>query len=160
MWKSKTAADTKKIAETILAEQVQGEKGREQLKSGAIVLALHGNLGAGKTAFTKCIAELLGIGEVITSPTFVIQKRYEVGGGSTAAVSAGEVRTLIHIDAYRLQSGAELARLQWEELLSTPGTLVCLEWPELVADVVPADAIHLHFNLEGEERTIGLSPRI
>lgn len=155
MWKSKTVADTKKIAETILAEHVQSEKGREVLKKGAFVLALHGNLGAGKTAFTKCIAELLGINEVITSPTFVIQKRYEVGAGQAA--NEGNITSLIHIDAYRLQSGEELARLQWEELLSAPGTLVCLEWPELVESVVPTDALHVYFKIDGEERTIAFN---
>lgn len=151
MWKSKTLADTKKIAETILNERVLSEKGREQLKGGAFVLALHGNLGAGKTAFTKCVAELLGVTEVVNSPTFIIQKRYSV---PESAGTYSAIKTLIHIDAYRLQNGQELARLQWEELMTTPGTLVCLEWPELVADVVPADACHLYFNLEGEERTV------
>ena len=65
-------------------------------KSGASILALYGDLGAGKTTFTQTLGEILGIKEDITSPTFVIMKRYQTANES--------FRSLIHIDAYRLNS--------------------------------------------------------
>jgi len=99
----------------------------------ATLVALSGELGAGKTAFTKAVAKALGVEEVVTSPTFVLEKIYALPEGSA-------FKRLIHIDAYRLDSGAELAPLGFDELMTDPGNLVFLEWPEKVADALPAPA--------------------
>ena len=71
------------------------------LKEGATTVGLKGNLGSGKTTFSQFVAEELGIDEQITSPTFVIQKRYKIQ-------NSDKFDTLIHIDAYRLSFGEEL----------------------------------------------------
>lgn len=97
----------------------------------ATVLALSGDLGAGKTAFAKGIARALGIIEQITSPTFVIQKSYPT--------HHEHFSHLVHIDAYRLNTGNDLGVLRWNDTLADPKTLVCLEWPEHVKDVLPAN---------------------
>ncbi len=94
----------------------------------ATVVFLSGDLGSGKTTTTKAIARELGIVEEITSPTFVILKRYEVG----ESVLGGRFTNLIHIDAYRLKSYVELQKIKFEEYLSDEKNLILIEWPEMV----------------------------
>ena len=109
----------------------------------ATVLALHGDLGAGKTTFTQCVARELGVVETVTSPTFVIMKSY--------ATTDSRFKTLVHIDAYRLKASHELEILGWARLIDDPHTLICLEWPERIADILPIDAIHITFTFVDEE---------
>lgn len=111
--------------------------------SHATVVALKGELGAGKTTFTKYFAEALGVEEVITSPTFVIEKVYKLEGQ--------RFEYLIHIDAYRLEGGDELMDLGWEEVLAQPENLVVIEWPEKVHDVIPLDVQTITFEVVDEE---------
>jgi tRNA threonylcarbamoyladenosine biosynthesis protein TsaE len=106
----------------------------------AFVVGLSGNLGAGKTAFTKCIAKSLGVEETVTSPTFVIEKIYELQNQKFSH--------LIHIDAYRLESGEELQNLGWQRIISDPKNLILIEWPEKVSSVVPE---HVKMNLKALE---------
>jgi tRNA threonylcarbamoyladenosine biosynthesis protein TsaE len=102
----------------------------------ATLITLSGELGAGKTAFTKAIAAALGIEETVTSPTFVLEKIYDL---PTSAF-----KKLIHIDAYRLTSGSELDALGFNEVLKDSHSLVILEWPERVADALPLADISIH----------------
>ncbi|MBP9771723.1 MAG: tRNA (adenosine(37)-N6)-threonylcarbamoyltransferase complex ATPase subunit type 1 TsaE [Candidatus Pacebacteria bacterium] len=106
----------------------------------ATVLALSGDLGAGKTAFVKALAKYLGVEEHITSPTFVIQKTYNL-----QPTTNNGFKKLIHIDAYRLAGGNELAVLGFKDTLADSKNLIALEWPELVADVVPENAMCITF---------------
>lgn len=97
----------------------------------AYIVFLSGDLGSGKTTTTKAIAAELGIKEDITSPTFVILKRYEV---------EGEFKNLIHIDAYRLKNYAELQKIKIEEYIKDAENLILIEWPEIVEnDLLKAD---------------------
>ena len=96
----------------------------------ATVVFLSGDLGSGKTTTTKAIANALGVEEDITSPTFVILKRYEID----AATLGGKFANLIHIDAYRLKNYAELQKIKFEEYLSDKKNLILIEWPEMVED--------------------------
>lgn len=105
-------------------------------KDQAIVVGLYGNLGAGKTALTKCIAKELGISTPVTSPTFVIQKIYE-----TKHIF---LKRLIHIDAYRLNSGRELQDLNFEEIVDNKNNIVVIEWPENVKEILPVDHIKIY----------------
>jgi len=104
----------------------------------ATLVTLSGELGAGKTVFVKAAAKTLGIEEVVNSPTFVLEKIYNLEDQKFAH--------LIHIDAYRLESGAELAPLGFDELMNDPENLIFLEWPEKVADALPVPATRI--NLE------------
>jgi len=103
------------------------------LPDGA-TLALHGDLGAGKTSFVQGLAHAWGIGEPVTSPSFNICCLYR-----------GK-RMLAHVDAYRLADGHSLDDLMLEELLQPPCATV-VEWPERVADWLPADAWHLYIHI-------------
>jgi len=107
---------------------------------GAVVLALAGDLGAGKTAFVKAIAKELGITEHVTSPTFVIMKTYDLPPTTNHGF-----KTLTHIDAYRLESAHELEVLGWNELLADPDALIAIEWPEKVPGTIPNNAHHFAF---------------
>jgi tRNA threonylcarbamoyladenosine biosynthesis protein TsaE len=98
-------------------------------KDSATVVGLSGDLGAGKTTFTQCVAQELGITETVVSPTFVIEKIYELENQ--------KFTHLIHIDAYRLEHSDELVRLGWREVIADPQNLVLIEWPERVADIMP-----------------------
>lgn len=97
--------------------------------NGATVVGLYGNLGAGKTTLTQSIARGLGVGETVTSPTFVIEKIYELAGQ--------KFTHLIHIDAYRIEKSEELLRLGWQEIISDSQNLILIEWPEKVSDIMP-----------------------
>src|SRR3989338_8753227 len=77
--------------------------------TGATLVTLSGELGAGKTAFVKAVAKALGVGEVVNSPTFVLEKIYPLPLFSQK--SGKGFKRLIHIDAYRLEKGGDLAPL-------------------------------------------------
>lgn len=107
-----------------------GEKVGRSLMPGA-VLAYTGDLGAGKTAFTRGLARGLEIPERITSPTFTIVNEYE--GGRLP---------LFHFDMYRLGSSDELFDIGWEDYLARDG--VCaVEWSENVEDILDTDTIRV-----------------
>ncbi|PIQ66556.1 MAG: tRNA (adenosine(37)-N6)-threonylcarbamoyltransferase complex ATPase subunit type 1 TsaE, partial [Candidatus Zambryskibacteria bacterium CG11_big_fil_rev_8_21_14_0_20_42_18] len=101
------------------------------------VVALQGDLGSGKTAFTQEVGKILGVKENMHSPTFVIEKIY--------AIDFKNFKRLIHIDAYRLEKEQELLHLGWEEIIKEPENLIFLEWPENVSDIVPERARKIYF---------------
>lgn len=101
-------------------------------EGGATLVTLSGELGAGKTTFTQAIARTLGITEPITSPTFVLEKVYAIEEDPY-----GHFDRMVHIDAYRLNGGSELSALGFAELMKDPKSLILLEWPERVADLLP-----------------------
>lgn len=105
------------------------------------VVALIGDLGTGKTALTRYIAEGLGIRSGISSPTFTIVKEYRDGR-----------LPLYHFDVYRLGSGEELLDIGAEEMLDGDGACV-IEWADIVADVLPEEALAVRLDYgenEGE----------
>lgn len=118
-----------------------------QVRAGhATVVALAGELGAGKTTFVQAAAHFLGIEFPVTSPTFVIEKIYEL--------NSAKWKRLIHIDAYRLNGAHELEALGWKEIAADPDNLILIEWPERVAELIPADAYRISFTSTGDSRTI------
>lgn len=110
-------------------------------------LALHGNLGVGKTTFVQGLARGLGINDSVTSPTFNIFTLYR-----------GPRWTLLHLDAYRLESPQQIEALMIEDFLVSPWCLV-IEWPEKIAAWIPANALHLDFSITHDEaHTLRLRP--
>lgn len=106
-------------------------------------LALHGNLGVGKTTFVQGLARGFGLTEPITSPTFTIFTLHR-GRGPTA-------RTLIHLDAYRLERADQLDSLMLEDFLRPPYCLA-VEWPENIAPWLPPETLHLDLGIAPDER--------
>ncbi len=124
--------NTKYIAHSLTETQKIAEHFVSTLNitsSGATVVGLYGDLGAGKTSFTQGVAHAFGIQENVVSPTFVIEKIYELFEKRFAH--------LIHIDAYRIETSSELLHLGWSEIISNPTNLILIEWPERVADIMP-----------------------
>ncbi len=132
---TKSREETKAVAETFL-------KTFPPQKDRATIVGLYGNLGAGKTTFTQCVAEILGITETVTSPTFIIEKIYKL--------DHMRFSHLIHIDAYRLDSSNELLNLGWKEISENPKNLIFIEWPERVGEILPADMLKIDFKFVDE----------
>jgi tRNA threonylcarbamoyladenosine biosynthesis protein TsaE len=109
------------------------------------VVVLSGRLGAGKTLFASGVASGLGISAQITSPTFLIEKVYQDG-----------FLTLIHADVYRLDSLGEFEDLE----LADEGRdgAVLIEWGDTIEESLPADHLVVHFEIEGDERSVSFQP--
>ncbi len=96
------------------------------------VLAMHGDLGSGKTCFVQGLALALGIDRPVTSPTFILVNEYR------------GPRPLVHIDLYRLHDPDDALALGFEEYVQADA-ITAVEWAERAGDVIPPDAVHLHF---------------
>ena len=94
------------------------------------VFAFYGKMGAGKTTFTKAICEVLGVKDVITSPTFAIVNEYTDGNGNP----------IYHFDFYRIKKLEEVYDMGYEDYFYS-GNLCLLEWPELIEEILPDNAI-------------------
>ncbi len=113
-------------------------------KNTATVVALSGDLGAGKTTFVQVLGKELGIAETMQSPTYVLMKKYQIANN--------KFQTLIHIDAYRLNNAEEFVALKPEQFLQDPKTLVVVEWPEKVGAALPKADLTINFSsLAAEE---------
>ncbi len=125
---SRSTKDTIEIARMFLRGILTDKK-----PTRARVVGLSGNLGAGKTAFVKAVAKILGVRSTVNSPTFVIIKKHLIR-------KKGPHKFLFHIDAYRLNKEEELVALGWREILKDPRNLIFIEWPENIQKVVPRGA--------------------
>jgi tRNA threonylcarbamoyladenosine biosynthesis protein TsaE len=103
-------------------------------------LALHGDLGAGKTTFVQGLAHGFGIVEPVTSPTFNIY-----------TVHRSPHRLLVHLDAYRLDTAGQADALLLEDFLVSPWCLA-IEWPERIPGYLPPDTLHLDLGVTPDER--------
>lgn len=105
-------------------------------KTKGIVIALSGDLGAGKTTFVQGLAKELGITQRLTSPTFILIRRYPIKTG-----------ILYHLDAYRLSDNikSEIDDLGLAEIISDPRNIVLVEWAEKIKDFLPQDTQWIHF---------------
>jgi len=118
-------------------------------------IALHGNLGAGKTTLSQEIIKQLGVTEVVTSPTFVIEKEYQTGVTGGVQKKPSHINRIVHIDTYRLKNADELLALDFQKDLADPQTIILIEWPELVEGLLPQDTIHIYIDyLDKDRRSI------
>lgn len=101
-----------------------------------VIIELLGDVGAGKTTFTRGLALGLGISEPITSPSFNISKRYPIN----------KTRELIHYDFYRLDDPG-LMSFELEEALNEPGAVIVVEWAGSVAELLPPDHLKIAFKI-------------
>jgi tRNA threonylcarbamoyladenosine biosynthesis protein TsaE len=119
-------SELKGVAQKVVALLLQ-----KRISGKASVLALNGDLGAGKTAFTKVLAQTFGINEDVISPTFVIMKRYEIEQMDSL------FNELVHIDAYRIDDIDEMRPIHFEEILQEEETLISIEWAERIISLLP-----------------------
>ena len=113
--------------------------------SSPCTIELLGDVGAGKTTFTRGLAEGLGIKEPITSPSFTISKSYTIPDG----------KTLVHYDFYRLPDPGLMAE-DLEESVTNPNNIVIIEWADSVSDLLPKDhkKIEIKYNEDGSREVI------
>ncbi|MBQ4033991.1 MAG: tRNA (adenosine(37)-N6)-threonylcarbamoyltransferase complex ATPase subunit type 1 TsaE [Paludibacteraceae bacterium] len=105
------------------------------------VYVFYGNMGAGKTTFIKAVCEQLGVTDVINSPTFAIVNEYEDGNGEP----------IYHFDFYRINKEEEAYDFGYEDYFYS-GNVCFIEWPEMVKNLIPEDAIEVHIK-ENEDGT-------
>jgi tRNA threonylcarbamoyladenosine biosynthesis protein TsaE len=118
---SNSVKDTHKLARHML-KQLPGPQ----------VLALHGDLGSGKTCFVQGLALALGVDRPVTSPTFTLVHEYP------------GLRPLVHVDLYRLRDSLDALMLGLEEYFDSAG-ITAIEWAERAEDIFPSRTIHIFF---------------
>jgi len=104
------------------------------------VFAFYGKMGAGKTTFVKAICEELGVDDVITSPTFAIINEYTTAH-QPSDISL-QTSTIYHFDFYRIKKLEEVYDMGYEDYFYS-GALCFIEWPELIEEILPDDAIRV-----------------
>ena len=108
-------------------------------KGNGNVFAFYGKMGAGKTTFIKAICEVLGVEDVITSPTFALVNEYTSGNGDP----------IYHFDFYRIKKLAEVYDMGYEDYFYSD-SLCFLEWPELIEEILPDDAVKVAITEMGD----------
>lgn len=133
---SKSPEETRALAASLLTTLRQGT-----------VLALHGELGSGKTCFVQGLATALGVRQAVTSPTFTLINEY-VG-----------IWPLYHLDLYRISGAGALDGLGLDDYLEPDG-LTVIEWAERACDLLPASTLHLYFEAlpDRDARSITIAP--
>lgn len=116
-----------------LAKELAGLISVQSAKKGAQVVALQGELGAGKTTFTKSFLAALGVKESVTSPTFILFRPYPL--------KTEHYSLAYHIDCYRLEDPKELLKLGLKEMLKNPKYIVLIEWAERVKKFLPKNIV-------------------
>ena len=129
---TRSAIDTKKIA-SMFAKEIMAASSNK-----ARVIALSGNLGAGKTTFTQGFARALGVIDRIQSPTFVLMKIYSLERKKN-------IKHLIHIDAYRIEKPREIEHLGLRELLNDKDAVILIEWADRIKKILPKNTIWVKF---------------
>ena len=104
------------------------------------VFAFYGKMGAGKTTFVKAICEELGVEDVITSPTFAIINEYTI---DHSPLNNGQ--SIYHFDFYRIKKLEEVYDMGYEDYFYS-GALCFIEWPELIEEILPDDAVRVNIN--------------
>ncbi|MBU1102297.1 tRNA (adenosine(37)-N6)-threonylcarbamoyltransferase complex ATPase subunit type 1 TsaE [Patescibacteria group bacterium] len=137
---TKSAVDTQKLAGKLIKDLFGKRR-------GALVLALQGELGAGKTTFIQGLAKALKIKERVLSPTFVIMKRFEI-----RKLGNLEIENLYHIDCYRIEKPEDLLILGFEEIIKNSKNIVVIEWAEKIKSILPQSIIWIEFEHLGEDR--------
>lgn len=113
------------------------------------VVALNGDLGAGKTSFVQVLAKLIKTDQVPNSPTFVVLKSYPA--------NHPQWKKLVHMDAYRLETIDELRPLKFDELLRQKDSIICIEWAKRIAPKLPPQTIRLDFSIADSSRLITIN---
>ena len=130
-----------------LAEEMVGDiLAKRKKRNGALVFALCGELGSGKTSFAQGIGKALGVLETVISPTFILERVY--------VISKNGFKRLVHIDCYRFREGSEIEVLGWKELIKNSEHIIVVEWAEKIREYLPKDTIEICFEYHGEGRNI------
>jgi len=144
---SDSPAKTKRLG-ILLAKEILKTRDND-----SVIIALRGDLGAGKTTFIQGIARGLGLKHKITSPTFIIFRHYRLKNISR--------EHFFHVDAYRIKKFSELGPLNFKEMISFPKSIVLIEWPEKIRRALPKKTNWLEFRhgRKENERIININTK-
>ncbi|HZE87550.1 MAG TPA: tRNA (adenosine(37)-N6)-threonylcarbamoyltransferase complex ATPase subunit type 1 TsaE [Methylomirabilota bacterium] len=138
------------VSDSYLSTQKFGEEFAKTLKGGEI-LALHGDLGSGKTTFIQGLAKGLGITKKIISPTFIIMRTYAV----QVKNQKSKIKNFYHVDLYRIENEKDIEGIGLLELMNDPENIIAIEWPEKIENLLPEKRNDLFFTyLDDQKREI------
>ncbi len=137
--------ETKELAKNLAKKLIQKKSEK------ALVIAMSGELGSGKTTFVSGFSKVLGIREKILSPTFVLIHKHELKPGEKPIQHKG-YKFLYHIDAYRLESEKDLLKLGIKEILTNPKNIIMIEWADKVKRIVPKNATWIYLKHSDKNR--------
>ena len=136
---SNSATQTEKIGEMLATEILKKKRSR------ALVIALRGDLGGGKTTFLKGLAKGLGVKEKVLSPTFVILKEYSIGNNDNK-----NFEKLYHFDCYRVEK-KDIISLGFNDMDSNSSNIIAVEWSEKIEDIIPRSSLIIDFKFIDEK---------
>lgn len=152
---SNNQEESRKFAQDFAGEILATAMSRRNLAIGALVLALAGDLGSGKTAFAQNFAEALGVKEKIKSPTFIIFRKSKIENKKWREIG---FENFYHFDVYRINNEKEILNLGWEEIISNPENIVLVEWADKIENILPKNSMRINFkHLKGDKREIVFS---
>ncbi len=138
---TKSASETRNLGKKI-GEKIIQEGYKEKTK----ILALEGELGAGKTTFLQGLAKGLGIKEKILSPTFIIFKKFNIPNS--------DFSFFYHIDCYRINDAKELLSLGFNDFINNQPNIVAIEWPKKIKSILPKNKIVINFKMNNSQERI------
>lgn len=136
---TKNEKETTKLAKILANEILKQKKVYPEQNRGALVIGLEGNLGAGKTTFIQAFAKGMGIKRRLTSPTFVLMKKYN---------------NLYHLDCYRIKNSQDVLAMDFKEIISNPKNIVLIEWAEKIKRILPKNKIWIKFKILGKTQRL------
>jgi tRNA threonylcarbamoyladenosine biosynthesis protein TsaE len=134
VFKSYSSSETKKIG-TLIASKIS--KISFKFKKEALILALIGELGTGKTTFISGFLKGLGIKKQSPSPTFILIRRKKIKNKN--------FKNLYHIDVYRIKNPKELISLGFKKIIQDPKNIVLIEWANKIIKILPKNTIQIYF---------------
>lgn len=132
VYRTSSVKATKELAAALAAEIFRTKPGK-----AAVVVALKGELGSGKTSFVQGFIAAAGIRRRVVSPTFILIRRFKV--------KDLRFKHIYHIDAYRLKKPQELLALGFRKIIADPRNIVLIEWADRIGRILPRSAIWISF---------------
>ena len=142
---TRNPSQTKKLARTFGQKILKTKRMKK-----AIVIALVGDLGGGKTTFLQGFAKGIKVKEKILSPTFVILKKFKIPKVKSQK-SKVKGQWFYHIDCYRIKKPKELMDLGFKEIISNPKNIVAIEWAEKIKKILPKNTIWIKFEFKNKK---------
>ncbi|MBI3046192.1 MAG: tRNA (adenosine(37)-N6)-threonylcarbamoyltransferase complex ATPase subunit type 1 TsaE [Candidatus Harrisonbacteria bacterium] len=138
---SKSKTQTQKFAARLVNKILKARRPEQSRR--ATIIALHGDLGAGKTTFVQGFMKALEVKHRVTSPTFLIIRKYEIS--TPLKKNRPHYHHAYHLDLYRIHKPKELLDLGFKKTLQDPHAIVLIEWPERIKKLLPKNTIWINF---------------
>ena len=145
---TENAKETQKFAAGLAKKLI-----KKSAYKSALVIALEGELGSGKTTFIKGFSRAFGVREKVLSPTFVLIHKHQIQNSKIKNQNyISKFKNLYHVDAYRLKSEKDLLKLGIKEIFNNPENIVLIEWADRVKKVIPKTAVWIRLDHLGRNK--------